>query len=195
MTKITQTRAARLPEPHRTSDYPSGKSSRVRRGENVTPRQTGRPESRVPRQDPAESDAGSTTGESACHAWEQAPAFRRDGQGRAVAPGATPRPDRPRVLQGRWCPYCNIDLRAIESASHDIRSLGASLVVVSQQTPDNSLETQRRNELSFASLVDAGGARSRTLSACAGRSPTNCVPSRRAAGPISRPSTAIRAGR
>ena len=28
---------------------------------------------------------------------------------------------------------------------------------LSQQTPDNSLETQRRNELSFASLVDAGG--------------------------------------
>ena len=33
----------------------------------------------------------------------------------------------------------------------------ASLVVVSQQTPDNSMETQRRNGLSFASLVDAGG--------------------------------------
>jgi peroxiredoxin len=59
--------------------------------------------------------------------------------------------------RGNWCPYCNIDLRAIEAASHDIRSLGASLVVVSQQTPDNSLETQRRNGLSFASLVDAGG--------------------------------------
>jgi peroxiredoxin len=59
--------------------------------------------------------------------------------------------------RGNWCPYCNIDLRAIEAASHNIRSLGASLIVVSQQTPDNSLETQRRNGLSFASLVDAGG--------------------------------------
>jgi len=59
--------------------------------------------------------------------------------------------------RGRWCPYCNIDLRALEAASHDIRSLGASLVVISQQTSDNSLETQRRNGLSFASLVDAGG--------------------------------------
>ena len=59
--------------------------------------------------------------------------------------------------RGRWCPYCNIDLRAIEAASHNIRSLGASLVVISQQTPDNSLEMQRCNGLSFASLVDAGG--------------------------------------
>lgn len=31
------------------------------------------------------------------------------------------------------------------------------MVAVSQQTPDNSLETQQRNGLSFASLVDAGG--------------------------------------
>ena len=59
--------------------------------------------------------------------------------------------------RGRWCPYCNTDLCAIEAASHDIRSLGASLVAVSQQTPENSRETRRRNGLSFASLVDAGG--------------------------------------
>jgi peroxiredoxin len=59
--------------------------------------------------------------------------------------------------RGTWCPYCNIDLRAIEGASHGIHSHGASLVGVSQQTPDNSLETQRRNGLSFASLVDSGG--------------------------------------
>lgn len=94
------------------------------------------------------------------HAGDEVPAFQlRDGYGRMLSSREALRRG-PIVLlfyRGRWCPYCNIDLRAIETASHDIRSLGASLVVVSQQTPDNSLEMQRRNELSFASLVDAGG--------------------------------------
>jgi peroxiredoxin len=112
------------------------------------------------RQRAVEALAASGLAEWSAHAGEQAPAFRLcDGHDRAFSSREALRRG-PVVLvfyRGGWCPYCNIDLRAIESASHDIRSLGASLVVVSQQTPDNSLETQRRNELSFASLVDAGG--------------------------------------
>src|SRR5215470_15641351 len=98
--------------------------------------------------------------ERAMQAGEQAPAFQlRDGYGEAFSSREALRRG-PMVLvfyRGRWCPYCNIDLRAFEAASRDLHSLGASLVVVSQQTPDNSLETQRCNGLSFASLVDAGG--------------------------------------
>ncbi|MER9758227.1 AhpC/TSA family protein [Mesorhizobium sp. M0166] len=112
------------------------------------------------RQRAVEALAASGLAERAAHAGEQAPAFQlRDGHGRSFSSREALRRG-PVVLvfyMGRWCPYCNVELRAIESASHDIRSLGASLVVVSQQTPDNSLETQRRNGLSFASLVDAGG--------------------------------------
>ncbi|GGC76356.1 peroxiredoxin-like family protein [Chelatococcus reniformis] len=98
--------------------------------------------------------------ERAVQAGDEAPAFRlRDGNGKAFSSrDAICR--GPVVLafyRGRWCPYCTVDLRAIQLASHDIRRLGASLVVVSQQTPDNSLETQRRNGLSFESLVDPGG--------------------------------------
>jgi peroxiredoxin len=112
------------------------------------------------RQRAVEELAASGLAEQAMHAGEQAPAFQlRDGCGRAFSSREALRRG-PIVLvfyRGRWCPYCNIDLRAIEAASHDIRSLGASLVIISQQTPDNSLETQRRNGLSFASLVDARG--------------------------------------
>src|SRR4029077_15344184 len=119
------------------------------------------PEVTLVRQRAVEGLAASGLAERAMHAGAQAPPFPlRDGYGGAAfsSPDALRR--GPIVLvfyRGRWCPYCNIDLRAIEAASHDLRSLGASLVVVSQQTPDNSLETQRRNGLSFASLVDAGG--------------------------------------
>jgi peroxiredoxin len=107
-----------------------------------------------------EALAASGLAECAAQAGDQAPTFcLRNGRGRAFSSREALR-HGPIVLvfyRGRWCPYCNHDLRSIEAASHDIRSLGASLVAVSQQTPDNSLETERRNELSFASLVDAGG--------------------------------------
>jgi peroxiredoxin len=107
-------------------------------------------------------DALATSGlaERALHAGEQAPAFRlRDGNGRAFSSREALRSGPVVVVfyRGRWCPYCNVDLSAIEAASRDIRSLSASLVAVSQQTSGNSLETERRNGLSFASLVDAGG--------------------------------------
>ncbi|UPJ48554.1 AhpC/TSA family protein [Bradyrhizobium sp. 200] len=112
------------------------------------------------RQRAVEALAASGLAERAAHAGEQAPAFRlRDGHGRSFSSREALRRG-PVVLvfyRGRWSPYCNVELRAVEAASHDIRSLGASLVAASQQTPHNSLETQWRNRLSFASLVDAGG--------------------------------------
>jgi peroxiredoxin len=112
------------------------------------------------RQRAVEALVTSGLGERAAQAGEQAPPFRlHDGRGLAFSSREALRRG-PMVLffyRGRWCPYCTVDLRAIESASNDIRSLGASLVVVSQQTADNSLETQRQNALSFASLVDVGG--------------------------------------
>jgi peroxiredoxin len=107
-----------------------------------------------------ESLVTSGLAERAVQAGEQAPAFQlHDGHGRAFS-SREALLRGPIVLvfyRGRWCPYCTVDLRAIELASHDIRRLGASLVVVSQQTPDDSLETQRRNGLSFESLVDTEG--------------------------------------
>ncbi|WP_262269444.1 peroxiredoxin-like family protein [Microvirga yunnanensis] len=112
------------------------------------------------RQRAVEALVASGLGERATQAGEQAPAFRLcDGYGRAFSSREALRRGPIVVVfyRGIWCPYCNLDLRAIELVSRDIRNLGASLVAVSQQTPDNSLETQRRNELSFASLVDAGG--------------------------------------
>lgn len=118
------------------------------------------PKGLLARQRALEVLAASGLAERAAHAGETAPAFRLlDGSGRVFSSRQALRRG-PIVLvfyRGRWCPYCNLDLRAIEAASHEIHRLGASLVAVSQQTPDNSLETQQRNGLSFASLVDAGG--------------------------------------
>jgi peroxiredoxin len=58
--------------------------------------------------------------------------------------------------RGGWCPYCNLELRALQSILGDITRFGASLVAVSPQTPDESLSTAEKNALEFAVLSDAG---------------------------------------
>jgi len=58
--------------------------------------------------------------------------------------------------RGEWCPYCNLTLRAYQAALPAITALGATLVAVSPQTPDNSLTTVEKKELTFPVLSDAG---------------------------------------
>ncbi|QYK47725.1 MAG: redoxin domain-containing protein [Phycisphaeraceae bacterium] len=58
--------------------------------------------------------------------------------------------------RGGWCPYCNIQLRAYQDALPDITSLGARLVAISPELPDNSLTTREKNALEFTVLSDTG---------------------------------------
>jgi peroxiredoxin len=60
--------------------------------------------------------------------------------------------------RGVWCPYCNMDLQAIEAAANEIRGLGASLVAISPQTAPSRRKSERENELSFPILSDHGNA-------------------------------------
>jgi peroxiredoxin len=56
--------------------------------------------------------------------------------------------------RGVWCPYCNIELQALQAALADITARGASLVAISPQTAANSRKSQRDNKLSFPILSD-----------------------------------------
>lgn len=58
--------------------------------------------------------------------------------------------------RGQWCPYCNLELRALQQHVGEIKALGATLVAISPQTPDNSLSTREKNELTFEVLSDVG---------------------------------------
>ncbi len=58
--------------------------------------------------------------------------------------------------RGGWCPYCNLELNAYQKHLPDIEGLGASLVAISPQTPDNSLSTAEKNDLKFDVLSDVG---------------------------------------
>ena len=58
--------------------------------------------------------------------------------------------------RGQWCPYCNLVLRAYQKSLPQLEALGANLVAVSPQTPDNSVSTAEKNELSYPVLSDVG---------------------------------------
>jgi peroxiredoxin len=58
--------------------------------------------------------------------------------------------------RGGWCPYCNLELRALQVRLLELRELGATLVAISPEPPDRSLSTVQRNELSFPVLSDLG---------------------------------------
>lgn len=58
--------------------------------------------------------------------------------------------------RGGWCPYCNLELRALQQALPEMVELGASLVAISPQIPDESMNTAEKNELSFPVLSDVG---------------------------------------
>lgn len=60
--------------------------------------------------------------------------------------------------RGVWCPYCNLELQALEAARPAFEAAGASLVAVSPQKPANSRRSQRENKLGFPILSDPGNA-------------------------------------
>jgi peroxiredoxin len=59
--------------------------------------------------------------------------------------------------RGVWCPYCNMELQALESAKPLFDKYGASLVAISPQTAPNSRKSVRQNKLSFPILSDVKG--------------------------------------
>jgi peroxiredoxin len=56
--------------------------------------------------------------------------------------------------RGVWCPYCNLELQALQDALPEIAGRGASLVAISPQTAANSRKSQRDNKLGFPILSD-----------------------------------------
>lgn len=60
--------------------------------------------------------------------------------------------------RGVWCPYCNMELEALEAARPDIEASGASLVAISPQSAVNSRKSVRQNGLGFPILSDPGNA-------------------------------------
>ena len=60
--------------------------------------------------------------------------------------------------RGGWCPYCNLELRALQARLGDVHEAGGELVAISPEQPDSSLDTAEKNSLEFPVLSDAGNA-------------------------------------
>lgn len=56
--------------------------------------------------------------------------------------------------RGVWCPYCNLDLKALQAGTPEIEKRGARVVAISPQTAPNSRKSQRDNNLTFPMLSD-----------------------------------------
>lgn len=67
--------------------------------------------------------------------------------------------DGPVVLsfyRGSWCPFCNLELNAVQQRLADIEACGARLIAVSPELPDSSLSHAQKLGLGFDVLSDPG---------------------------------------
>jgi peroxiredoxin len=58
--------------------------------------------------------------------------------------------------RGAWCPYCNMQLRALQNILPELRAKGAALLAISPQQPDQALSLIEKHALEFTVLSDAG---------------------------------------
>jgi len=56
--------------------------------------------------------------------------------------------------RGQWCPYCNLELKALQEINDELKGLNTKLIAISPQTPDASLSTKEKNELDYEVLSD-----------------------------------------
>jgi peroxiredoxin len=56
--------------------------------------------------------------------------------------------------RGEWCPFCNLELRALQQALPEITKLGANLIAISPEKPDNGIVLTEKNKLTFPVLSD-----------------------------------------
>lgn len=56
--------------------------------------------------------------------------------------------------RGGWCPLCNMELKGLADKAGEIKELGARLVAISPELPDNALTTVEKNNLNFSVVSD-----------------------------------------
>ncbi len=56
--------------------------------------------------------------------------------------------------RGGWCPYCNLELKALNDYLAQFKTQSAQLIAISPQLPDETLSTKQKNELDFDVLSD-----------------------------------------
>ncbi|RAH72495.1 peroxiredoxin-like family protein [Aspergillus aculeatinus CBS 121060] len=65
--------------------------------------------------------------------------------------------------RGEWCPFCNLELRALQSRLPEFTAAGVTLAAVSPHLPDTSLSVAEKHALEFPVLSDVGNQLARQL--------------------------------
>lgn len=102
---------------------------------------------------------GSEVGDQAVKAGEVAPDFALPNVRGGVTRLSELLAAGPVVLsfyRGGWCPFCNLEFKALSAILPELKAMGATLVGVSPETPDSSLATIEKNRLEFEVLSDVG---------------------------------------
>lgn len=58
--------------------------------------------------------------------------------------------------RGGWCPYCNLEFKALHAHLPRIRELGAELIAVAPESAEHTAQTRSNNALDFELLSDHG---------------------------------------
>lgn len=72
---------------------------------------------------------------------------------------ATLRKNGPVIIsfyRGAWCPFCNMELRALQKELPAFKELGVSLIAISPEQPDYAMPLIEREKLTFPVLSDPG---------------------------------------
>ena len=61
-----------------------------------------------------------------------------------------------KFYRGSWCSYCNVEVRALMGVLDEVRALGADLVAITPEVPDEMVTMQEKHDLAFEVLSDVG---------------------------------------
>lgn len=60
------------------------------------------------------------------------------------------------IYRGGWCPYCNMEMKALRDVLPQIEARGAQLVGMSPELPEKAVSTAERAEIGIDILSDSG---------------------------------------
>jgi len=106
----------------------------------------------------AEAVAATDILETALQVGDTAPMFELpDAYGKVVSLAELLRtgPAIVSFYRGSWCPFCNLELAALQRELHTVDAAGATLVAISPNKPDESLGLIDKHEITFPVLSDS----------------------------------------
>lgn len=57
--------------------------------------------------------------------------------------------------RGQWCPYCNLEVRALESIAAPVRARGGEIYLIGPETAENALKLREKTASTLPLLFDA----------------------------------------